>query len=208
MSIDTSDRRESDPLSQNAEVAGNTLARGEDWESIVSLVRARHIQWNATDVFGPAAKDGSVYRWGVAVSTGSPCDDLVEVLSRIACGAKLSKKWLKSLVWSQSVRDWQERINQADPLRPIDGALAVLWAASLPSLLYHLDREDWQSLLGSLLELHQSVLQQNEPGSPLHLMLGGEMGLTLAFGLHEIPACGLVKDGSLRAIRVLVPGRC
>ena len=200
MSIDTSDRRKFDPSSEKTAVARNLLLGDEDWNSVIGLLRARHIQWNATDVFGPAAKDGAVYRWGVAAATGAPCEDLVEVLSRMACGAKLSKKWLRSLVWSQSVRDWQERINTAGPPVAVDGAMAVLWAASLPALLYHLDREDWQSLLGELLELHQSVLQRDDSSSPLHLMLGGELGLTLALGLHELSACATLKDASLQAL--------
>ncbi len=92
-------------------------------------------------------------------------------------------------------------MDQAVQIEPVDGTLGILWAASLPSLMEHLGPESWQHLLISLQDFHEAVLQQDDRASPLHLLVGGEMGLTLALCLHDLPECGRLKKRSLDAMR-------
>lgn len=62
------------------------MGRTSRGESLIDFLRDRSSKWKAEEVFGPAAKSGAVYRWGVGVATGGQCDPLTEVLShRIGC---------------------------------------------------------------------------------------------------------------------------
>jgi hypothetical protein len=63
-----------------------------------------------------------------------------------------------------------------------------------------IDFADWQALVETLLEIHASVLEKNDVGSPLHLILGAEMGWTLATVLDGLACCRSLKTSSVRAL--------
>lgn len=200
MSIDTRTSEQSDPPATNSFCLDDRVGLDLDWQSIVSLICSRRAKWDGTKLFGPAATEGGVYRWGWAVSNGSPCNDLVQVLSRMACGAKLSSKRLAQVDLGRSISDWYERVNGAAPLQTIDGTMTVLWSAALPSLVDQVSRDDWRRLLGSLLELHEAVLQQRDAASPSLLMVGAEAGMTLAARLRDLPPCYRLRTPSAGAL--------
>jgi hypothetical protein len=153
------------------------------------------------DLKGLADTDGGVYRWGMAVATGMECDETTRVLSRLACGAKVSRSQRSRVDLNQSSITWMDRLQSSSNLRPHDAAMANLWAAALPSLLKVLSEAQWRTTLGTLLSLHDAVLQQAHPASPLHLMIGGELGFSLAYELQDLSELLDRRANSIQAMQ-------
>lgn len=211
MSIDTSEPRESEPCSEETISSRDrrraTGGTGEswvidpiDWAAAVDGVVERHRRWAAKRVLGVAGRDGGVYRWGIAAATGSACDDLVEVLSRLACGAKISKKRWARVDLAGAASDWLATA-QEDCIDPVDAAYAILWAAALPALRKDLDDVQWRAVLAELVELQCNLSSEVDAASPLRLMIGGELGLTLSSLYVEFDRCSRLRDPSLAALR-------
>lgn len=192
MSIDTFD--EANALTSQAM---KVQMDAQQWESLCDKLQSRARRMEAADVFGDAAKRGAVYRWGIAASTEAACDETVQCLSRLACGSAARKR-------SWDPADCVNTILQlADSdARPnfLDAAHAVLAAAAMPGLSQYLDQSQWSQLLGALLQVRQSALEHGRCDAPLHLMLGGELGLTLAWRLRELPACKRLTRSSVEAV--------
>ncbi|WP_068261623.1 hypothetical protein [Rubripirellula obstinata] len=153
-------------------------------------------------VFGDAAKDGGVYRWGMAVAKSPSALDfdddeicltewgeepdgeldnaLLKSLSRLGCDLKRKSK-KSSIDWIESAH---QAISQFESLKDPtadQAAMAVVWAAAIPKLETHLDVTVLADLTHALLELRESVLLRSDVSSISHLILGGELGLTLAW---------------------------
>jgi hypothetical protein len=160
-------------------------------------------------VFGDAAALGHVYRWGmtVAVSAHSPAEDdgdegsfawesdqdmdLLKSLSRLACDleGKSKKKSERA-----SAIDWANAAEQAiDSFKSFriptadQASMAVVWAAALPKLGAVLEADVLNELTGALIELHEAILNRGDVASISHLIVGGELGLTLAWRLPGLP---------------------
>lgn len=206
MSIETENQEMSAQVGQSTSGVADSVRHEIGPASIAKLLRAHRDSWKPGIWFKKAARKGSVYRWGIAVSSGSRCTDLIEVLSRFACGVTPSNKRLRALDLQASLRVWIDHINRAPILHPFDGAMGVLWSASLPSLADYLEDQELESLLVTLLELHQAIIQRNDTSSPLHLVLGGEMGLTLALGSAAFQSCSSIRNAATKAIEAWI--RC
>jgi hypothetical protein len=81
-----------------------------------------------------------------------------------------------------------------------DSAIANLWAAAMPALSRQLDESRWWRLLSSLQTLHDSITQRGHADSPAHLMLAGELGLTLAWRLNPLLSCARLQLSSIDAV--------
>ena len=212
MSIDPSEPCEFDPTSEDttssqdrepSSGATRDLSSLDpiDWDSAVASLVKQHGRWTAKRVYGVAGRDGGVYRWGIAAATGSACDEVVEVFSRLACGAKVSKKRLAGVDLPGAASDWLATSNGDDRFGPIDAAYAILWAAALPALRDHLDDTQWRAVLVELVELQRNLSNESDSASPLRLMVGGELGLTLACRFAELEFCSRLQNPSLAALR-------
>jgi hypothetical protein len=207
MSIDTADPRDSGSLSSDPEPQLSIEQR----ESLHEQFKAHAKDVTADKVFGPAAKRGAVYRWGFAASTRRTlvqdpeatlhqCDELVEVLSRLACGERVGKSRMKSIDLPGCADFLVEQLGDIRPMSVIDSAITVLWAAAMPALTKDLDQARWWRTLSSLQCLHDSVIQHGHADSPAHLMLGGELGLTLAWRLYPLHSCAQLQASSIDAV--------
>ncbi len=215
MSLDTSDetsmkngsqnnaaKRKSDMATEEVVtevLTGSASLTNSQWDKLQRAIVSRAKKNSPQDVFGSAASDGSIYRWGVAVSQGGPCGDLVEVLSRLAVDANPKKSLLASVDLATSVEVFID--GAAGPTPSISRcAFANLWAAALPSLIGKIDSRLWWDLLGALQQLRETVSQVNAASSPATLMLGSELGLTLAWRLADLPSCKRLAKSAVASL--------
>jgi hypothetical protein len=168
------------------------------WDSLKSLIRQRTTKRALREVFGDSVRTGSVYRWGVAAARGECCDAQLQWLSRIACGARKSKT-TKVLDCQAAAESAIHKLTSSRSLSPLDCADAISWAAALPELTRHLNQQTWWDLLGCLQDLRESLMQRNATDTPPHLMIGAELGLTLAWRLADVPSCKRLQKSSLDA---------
>ena len=80
-------------------------------------------------------------------------------------------------------------------------AESVVWAAALPALVHYVPQKSWWRLLSGLQQAHESALQQSHAYTSSHLILGGELGITLAGCLSKLPHCKSLQKGSIKAVR-------
>ena len=141
----------------------------------------------------------NAYCWGVATSTDHPISDAWKELVRVAEGKR--PRTSLGINWELAADDFVDRSLAGTQLVPFESAEAVLWAAVLPHLTEHVEGEVWWRVLDALLQLHEQTLENPQPTSRVHLMIGGELGLTLAGCLSELPLCTALRKPSSKAIR-------
>ena len=174
-------------------------ARTEQWTKLQPQLLQLSRTKACLDLFGSASHQGNIYRWGVAASTGTTCAPLIHGLSRLACfDGKPKFKNIDLDLAAAEVIDLVDRITNFSPL---DAATVNLWAASMPALADRIEPHRWWRLLASLQHLQESILQRGTAYSRSHLMLGGELGLTLAWRLPNIASCKLLSSRSATAVK-------
>ena len=142
----------------------------------------------ASELFGGSASGGSVYRWGIAACQGAACDAVTDNISRLAVGGAPKKGADGPVDLTTAAERFLETIDGSLPtLR--DSAVAVTWAAAMTELSRRLEPPLWWDLLGGLQQLRETALQRAEPELPQHLLLAGELGLTLAWRLADLASC-------------------
>lgn len=181
MSIDSSEHVDSD-----TRIFDPHIRAFEDvglWETVQQRYLAKKKKNAAEKIFGAAAKRGSVYRWGVAVAGGGPCDEETQLLSRLACSqpGRAIKRASVDLIAASD--QFSERIQQARSYSVRDATGMVLWSAALPALSTLLDPQRWSRVLSGIEQARESILQQHRCYLPTFLILGVELGLTLAWRL-------------------------
>lgn len=198
MSIDSSEETNSD-----SGLRGDR-SRTSDQLGLWNLVRHRSttasLRRQVRRVFGKAAKRGAIYRWGLAASRGGRCDAVSECLSRLACGQS-DKKANKAGINLMDVGDaFTESVTASSKFTTKDAAQLLLWTTALPALSEHFDSTRWWRLLTAIEQTRESILQRSRCYSPTHLMIGAEVGLTLAWRLGELPACRGLVPSSTKAL--------
>lgn len=199
MSIDSSEEVNANPQSLTGPAEESDQAR--QWQTVRRRFLAGKKKDSAGKVFGKSARRGSVYRWGVAVAKGGPCDDETILLSRLACGQRSPERERAIVDLASASDQLADSVQAAGPFSVMDAARFVLWGAALPALSDHLNPSRWRSVLRSLEQSHESILQQNRGYAPTHLILGAELGLTLAWRLGELPPCQRLVASSVEALR-------
>lgn len=190
------------------------VTEGESWERLRRQVRDRSRAAPASNVLGEIATGGAAFRWGLAAALGRPLDPLVMSLSRLAVTGKFPASSAKPAAS-------KKRPKAANPSEPVDvaaaaeqfldavtgpvastheSAEAILWGASMPALIERLEPRVWWDLLGALRQLRDSALRVAEASAPSRLMLGGELGLILAWRLADLPSCRRLAGPSVDAI--------
>ncbi|WP_283430322.1 hypothetical protein [Neorhodopirellula lusitana] len=111
--------------------------------------------------------------------------------------------------WSQEAEQWVEA--NSSPLSSRDMPLsecvdAVLWASAIVPLMQVLPQELWLKVFSQLFQLRADAALEAEPTSGQHLLLAGELGLTLAWQLASLPATELPTQASLDAVATFLEG--
>jgi hypothetical protein len=197
MSIETSD--EIDSLSPNPGEIPSTSMPATEWKSLRRQMLKRAKAQNARSILGKASKRGGAYRWGVAAARGEACDELTDLLSRIACD-RAEKVDVSGIDLAASADTFLIQIDGVSNPTPLDCLQSLLWAAALPALSGCLDQPQWWRLLATLERLRESILERSAPHGPAHLMLAGELGLTLAWRLADLPSCRQGQLSSFAAV--------
>ncbi len=224
MSIDHSSTQPTSSQSNSAVVEPALPKRGKqtsprqtlDWASLI-VGKSK----SPAKVFGESAQGGGVYLWGMAVAKlASPlCFDeqnlvlqqwgeeqdsqydrtLLKSLSQLACDQKQKQK-VSSIDWTAAA---QQAIRQFESLKDPtadEAAMAVVWAAAIPKLTTHLDDSVLADLTDALLELRESVLLRSDIRSISHLILGGELGLTLAWRMPGLRSRTVILQSASDAV--------
>lgn len=196
MSIDTSAEIGS---VVHAERNGGQLIPLPQWESLAAKTVAHAKRLSATKVFGKSTQKGSLYRWGVAIAVGGACDELTELLSRLASDEPLSKR-LRGLDLTSAVEMFIDLVDNVSNISTVDAADAVRWAAAMPGLCERLESSLNLRLLEALHRLHENTLRRSHTYSPTHLILGGELGLTLAWRLEDWSLSRQLQKSGVEAV--------
>jgi hypothetical protein len=150
-------------------------------------------------VFGDVVRRGAVYRWGVAAACEAACEEEMEWLSRLAAGVKIEGKRFLGFDPRAASRRFQDSLHgKSCELSEIVSVL--VWAASMPALLHHLDENEWWELLGAIQDFRDGLLQR-DPTQPSVLVGVAELGLTLAGCLTALPSCRRLAASSLEALK-------
>jgi len=183
------------------------LSRSEQdqWKKLRKRVSKRALALPPSKVLGESAKSGRVYRWGLANANGGPCPRLVDVLSRLAVDEPVSKKQSEQIDFSLVVESFcDEPIAVSEST--VDHVMSVLWAAAMPGLIDRMETRLWWDLLGRLQHICERFRHSDDESSPAKLILAGELGLTLAWRLTDLPSCQRLREPSVRAIKQWLRG--
>tara|TARA_R110002049_G_scaffold27321_2_gene94249 strand:+ start:464517 stop:466463 length:1947 start_codon:yes stop_codon:yes gene_type:complete len=172
----------------------------QQWRRLRKKMDDRLVKDSAAAMFGEAAvQRGSIYRWGVACARDGEIDDLTHWLSYLASDLKPPKKLSARIDLDRSARDIIESV-QSLSYTPSSAASAVIWAAAMPALATKLDSLTWWDLLSTLQQLRESIIQRNQFDTPVQLLVAGELGLTLAWRLADLPSCKRLRASSAQAV--------
>ncbi|MCC9643071.1 hypothetical protein LOC71_12360 [Rhodopirellula sp. JC740] len=168
------------------------------WQKLRKKIVARWQRHPATKTFGDDAVDGQVYLWGLSTLLDGAVDPLSERLARLATADPTIQINDADLIPAAELFLDASREGRSDLASDLG---CVLWAASLPALTQTLPLELWWGLLSELQRRVAATLAQDETPSPHHLFLAGEVGLTLAFRLADIPSCASRGKASASAVQ-------
>ena len=185
--------------SENAEPAdvGNNHRTddrcSENWSQLTQrLSRLAHPK-HAQKMFGDEEGQLGIYLWGVAAAQGGECDRLIVALSALTRAKEkppsTESKGADFIDFDREAAAFIDSIDSRQMFSPLDCHFAVIWAAALPALASRIEAHRWWRLTSTLQHLHESVLQRSTPYSVDHLMLAGELGLTLAWRVPCVAAC-------------------
>jgi hypothetical protein len=201
MSVDTThDRSEPWNADQNDFLRENIEPLATDqWDALKRKINTGSRRSPASEIFAGPSHKGSVYRWGVAVARGGPIDPLWQELSRLAIDPRPSKKSSTELDFAAAAAELMDTIN-ASSTRLWDAVRATLWAAAMPAMIDRLHHRQWWELLSALQNYRESITRRETCDSPVYLIAGGELGLTLCWQLADLPSCLRLKKSSIQSV--------
>ncbi len=164
---------------------------------------------SAEDVWGDDARDGAIYRWGFATAMQGPATVLQRKLAELAtCNSGEAIGALTAGERELLVEEANGLIDGifSDQMTGIEASETVLWAAAMPALSQILPAETWWQCGEQLLQVRADASLGSDTTCPLHLVLAGELGLTLAWRLAALPACPKVAFAALEAVSGFLQG--
>lgn len=190
--------------------AGRTT-RSHDWSSenwtqlsrqLSRLAHPKHAQ----KMFGVEDGQVEIYLWGVAAAQGGGCDRVIHALSALTRATDRSAdgecRLAEVIDFDREAAAFIESIDSRQVFSPLDCHFAIVWAAALPALASRIEAHRWWLLTATLQNLHESVLQRSTGYSVDHLMLAGELGLTLAWRVPCVAACKRLAANACEAVRM------
>ncbi|TWT56141.1 glycosyltransferase family protein [Allorhodopirellula solitaria] len=188
---------------------GNPLDLSQ-WDALKrTLLGGELSSRSAATVFADALNEDAIYRWGEAVAVEGPDTALQQKLAGLASrddggqGGQVSaseRQW-----WIDQADRFIDQVFR-DSISCVVASEAVLWAAAMPGLSDVLPAETWWQCGEQLLQLRADASLRSDATSPLHLLLAGELGLTLAWRLASMPSCGKLAKSAREAITVFLQG--
>ncbi len=164
---------------------------------------------SAAHVFGDDARGGANYQWGIATATQGPPTALSQKLAELATqdrNASITKFADSDCeMLSEAAGQFIDTVF-SDAMTGREASEAVMWAAAMPALSQILAAETWWQCGEQLLQLHADASLRSDATSPLHLLLAGELGLTLAWRLGSLPSCANVGLSSREAVSAFLKG--
>jgi hypothetical protein len=187
---------------ENSRVDG---MHAESWDQVSSkLDRLAHPK-HSIKMYGDAFPAEYVYLWGVAAATGGACSQLVASLARLTLAKPLSDATSDpdsdGVDFDREAARFMDSIETCRSFNAEVSHLAVLWAAALPALASRMEAHRWWRLVAVLRSLSESVVQRSSAYSVDHLMLAGELGLTLAWRVPCVDACASLSVASAESVR-------
>ena len=171
----------------------------DQWKSFRKKIRVRAEKQSVASVFGNPAKGGSIYRWGVAAALADECSESIDIYSRLAGSTAVRKKDLRGFDFESSAVGLIERLS-GGVLEMEDAIRAITCGAAMPELIDHLDYQLWWDLLSELQQFRELALERGNASSLSRLMVGGELGLTLAWRLADLPSCSRLRKSSTETV--------
>lgn len=169
------------------------------WQVLRKKIETRRRRHPISKLFGEDALNGQVYLWGLASLLDGPVDALSLQLATVATADSVQVPSTDTdLIPAAEMFLEASRDGRSDLAGDVG---CILWAASLPALTSILPLELWWNLLAELQRRVASTLAHDEVQSPHHLLLAGELGLTLAYRLVDIPTCAARGKPSASAVQ-------
>jgi hypothetical protein len=165
------------------------------------LAQPKHMQ----KMFGDSETKVGIYLWGVAAAYGRQCGRLLTSLAELSMekpkASATERNNENGIDFDREAAAFMDLIETTRVFSPADCHLAILWAAALPALESRIEAHRWWRLLSALKQLHESVMQRNATYQVEHLMLAGELGLTLAWRTRCIAACQRLANNAGESVR-------
>ena len=178
----------------------------ESWSLLTKrLSRLAHPK-HAKKMFGEEEGQLSIYLWGVAAARGDECDRLIIALSELTRSkdksAVAESEGADAIDFDREAAAFIDSVDSRQVFSPLDCHFAITWAAALPALATRLEAHRWWRLTTALQHLHEAVLQRSTAYSVDHLMLAGELGLTLAWRVPCVAACKRLAGNAGDSVRM------
>ncbi len=178
----------------------------ESWGQLTKrLSRLAHPK-HAQKMFGGEPGKQAIYLWGVAAAQGGKCDRLILALSALTRATENSIEgeceFSDKIDFDREAASFIDSIDSRQVFTPLDCHFAILWASALPALASRIEAHRWWRLTSTLQHLHESVLQCSKAYRFDHLMLAGELGLTLAWRVPCVAACKRLAGNAGESVRM------
>ena len=158
------------------------------WPELQRRLLRRSARRSVASLWKDWERTGGPLRWGIAAASGTAVPETVEVVSRIAAGARISAVQAASVELAGAAEALVDALARPVPSLPMI-AEAVAWGYALPELSERLDQRIWWQLLNQLQSLHRAAVDQVDVELPARLIAGGELGLVLHWRLADLPSC-------------------
>ncbi|MCM2371465.1 hypothetical protein [Aporhodopirellula aestuarii] len=181
----------------------------DQWETLQSELENTDLRSrSAAKYFGQDAAGGAIYLWGMATAMHGPTTVLQQKLAELATRVDGEGGQTSDADQEMLATESQRLIDRVfnDEMSGIDAAETILWAAAMPSLSRILPREVWWHCGEQLMQIRADAALRSDATSPLHLLLAGELGLTLAWGLGGLPSCQALVEPAVEAVTVFLEG--
>ncbi|MCH2119171.1 MAG: hypothetical protein MK161_15890 [Pirellulales bacterium] len=178
----------------------------ESWSHLTKrLSRLAHPK-HAEKMFGGEEGKRAIYLWGVSAAQGGECDRLILALSALTRATDRvgdsDCEFSDTIDFDREAASFIDSVDSRKVFTPLECHSAVIWAAALPALASRIEAHRWWRLTSSLQQLHESVLQRSTAYQFDHLMLAGELGLTLAWRVPCVAACKSLAGNAGESVRM------
>ncbi|MBB3206418.1 hypothetical protein FHS27_002227 [Rhodopirellula rubra] len=199
------------------------------WETLRGqLAKAAPRGRSAAKLYGDDGANGAFYLWGTSTAMRGPSTTLQRTLAKLATqiegdggasglarqvdsdanGGNLADADHADAEQEMLVEEAQRLIDRVfyDEMSAVDAAETIMWAAAMPGLSGILPHEVWWQCGEQLLQIRADASLRSDATSPLHLLLAGELGLTLAWSLAALPSCQKLAEPAAEAVLAFIEG--
>ena len=186
----------------DADLIGTDLMNGFiEGDQLKKRITKSKREKSPASVFGKSSNRGKLYHWGVSTSIGDHIQPYWKTLASLACDGLPKKVENTAFDWVSLADELQNQLALNAPTSTLVATESVVWAAALPALAHLMPQNSWWQLLSGLQQANEAALQRSHTYASAHLVLGGELGLTLAGCLSKLPHCKQLQQPSIKAVQ-------